>query len=110
MNAWTIPSPNGPSRRSWRDDAPAGRLETCRRHLAPRERAVGKVVERSLAESRLVDRVEDEQRFRIGTVASHGHEHRVVRRRDDPTHDRDLAFAQRLERRAAVDHGWRPTS
>ena len=33
------------------------------------------------------------------------HEHRVVRRGDDPPDDLDLAVAQRLERGRAVDHG-----
>ena len=54
-----------------RDDAPAGRLrDVPGGDLAASQRPVREVVERPLPEGRLVDGVEDERRFRVGSGRS----------------------------------------
>ena len=73
--------------------------------LAPRQRAVREVVERPLADRRLVDRVHHDRRLRDLARPRDGDEHGVVRRPDDPADDLDVALAEGLERRRAVEHG-----
>ena len=79
--------------RSPRDDVPG-------RHLAAGQRAVGEVVERPLAER---SACRSPRRRPVGSGSGQTrvtvHEHRVVRRPDDPADDLDLALAQDLERR-----------
>jgi hypothetical protein len=76
-----------------------------RRHLSPGQRAVGEVVERTFAERRLVDRIGGPRRFAgIRTRQGHRHEHRVVRRADDPPDDLDRAVAEDGEVGGRVEH------
>lgn len=89
-----------------RHDPPTARLgDVPGGHLAAGQRPVREVVERALAEGRLVDRVEDERGLRVRAGPDHRDEHRVVRRGDDTPDDLDVAFAQGFKRRPAVEHG-----
>ena len=86
-----------------RDDAPAGRLgHEVGGDLAAGQRAVREVVERALADGRLVDRLDDACAApAVGAGQGDRDEQRVVARPDDPPDDLDLAVAQDLQRRIA---------
>ena len=103
-----MPSPNGPSRRTRRrDDAPAARLgHEPGRDLATRQRAVGEIVERSLAE-----RSACRSASRTWAGSGSGQIRVTVTNSAlllDPTirpSDLELALAQDVERRRGVEHG-----
>ena len=92
IQSWTMPSPNGPSRSTVGGTIPQPRRlgDEERRHLAPGQRPVREVVERPLADDRLVDA----GGLEVATGAGHGRargEHRVVGRDPQPPDDLDLA-------------------
>ena len=87
-----------------RHDRPAGHL----RHevggdLAPGQGAVGEVVERPLAADRLVDGVDGDRWLGVGAGPGHPAVHRVVRGRQQPAHDLDVALLQDVEDRRRVE-------